>query len=502
MSTVSVSAGEVAASLVLVALAVAVSLWRRADLEQDLGLAVLRSFLQLTAIGYVIQAIFDSDSLWLVAGLLAIMVGIGTYTAGTRARAVPGAHGPIVLALGLAAAVTLGLVLALGVFEAEPRYLVPVGGMVIGNAMTATAVALNRLADEVRGSARQIEANARPRARARDRPPRGIVTRSLRSGMIPLIDQTKTTGIVAFPGTMVGMLVAGAEPVDAVRLQLILLWVLLGAVALAALVAVSLGYRGFFTSAHQLREPRYSGSPVTEAAPPPLMPSTPRLVKPRLRGVSHQWAFFVSCAIGAALVLAAPAGTPRLAAAIYAVSVSALFGVSALYHRITWASVNARRWMRRVDHSAIFVLIAGTYTPFALLILDGALSTVILIVVWAGALGGILLKLVWIDAPQAAGRHRLRGARLGRRRGVPGPARRARRDRHGARGRRRAPLHRGRARLRAEAPGSGADRLRLPRGVPRARDRGGRAPVRGGRVLRAAERLTPLVLHRFQPPRH
>jgi hemolysin III len=139
---------------------------------------------------------------------------------------------------------------------------------------------------------------------------------------------------------------------------------------------------------------------VTEAAPPPLLPPTPRLVKPRLRGVSHQWAFFVSCAIGAALVLAAPAGTPRLAAAIYAVSVSALFGVSALYHRITWASAAARRWMRRIDHSAIFLLIAGTYTPFALLVLDGRIATVILVVVWAGALGGILLKLVWIDAPK------------------------------------------------------------------------------------------------------
>ena len=139
---------------------------------------------------------------------------------------------------------------------------------------------------------------------------------------------------------------------------------------------------------------------MTEAAPPPLLPPTPRLVKPRLRGVSHQWAFFVSCAIGAALVIAAPAGTPRLAAAIYAVSVSALFGVSALYHRITWASAAARRWMRRLDHSAIFLLIAGTYTPFALLVLDGAIATVILVVVWAGALGGILLKLVWIDAPK------------------------------------------------------------------------------------------------------
>jgi hemolysin III len=139
---------------------------------------------------------------------------------------------------------------------------------------------------------------------------------------------------------------------------------------------------------------------VTEAAPKPVLPAAPRLVKPRLRGVSHQWAFFVSCAIGAALVVAAPAGTPRLAATIYAISVAMLFGVSALYHRITWASVPARRWMRRVDHSAIFVLIAGTYTPFALLVLDGPIATVILVVVWAGALGGILLKLVWIDAPK------------------------------------------------------------------------------------------------------
>ena len=72
--------------------------------------------------------------------------------------------------------------------------------------------------------------------------------------MIPLIDQTKTTGVIAFPGTMVGLLVAGAEPLDAVRLQLVLLWVLLGSVSLAALVALTLGYRGFFTPAHQLKE--------------------------------------------------------------------------------------------------------------------------------------------------------------------------------------------------------------------------------------------------------
>jgi putative ABC transport system permease protein len=254
MTGVDISLVEVAASLALIALAVAVSRWRRAELEGDIVVAVARSFVQLTAVGYVIQAIFDSDSLWLVAALLAGMVGFGTFTARGRAGAVPGATVPILLALGTAAAVTLGLVLALGVFEAEPRYLVPVGGMVIGNSMTAAAVSLNRLTDEVSGSARQIEARLALGATARQAA-EGLVARSLRSGMIPLVDSTKTTGVVFFPGTMVGMLVAGAEPIDAVRLQLILLWVLLGSVAMAALLSVSLAYRGFFTDAHQLREP-------------------------------------------------------------------------------------------------------------------------------------------------------------------------------------------------------------------------------------------------------
>jgi hemolysin III len=124
------------------------------------------------------------------------------------------------------------------------------------------------------------------------------------------------------------------------------------------------------------------------------------MLKPRLRGVSHQWAFFVSLITGAALVIAAPSGKATFAAAVYSLSVAALFGTSALYHRITWASQAARRWMRRLDHSMIFLLIAGTYTPFALLVLDGTLATVILALVWGGAMSGILLKLVWIDAPK------------------------------------------------------------------------------------------------------
>jgi hemolysin III len=123
-------------------------------------------------------------------------------------------------------------------------------------------------------------------------------------------------------------------------------------------------------------------------------------VKPRLRGVSHEWAFFVSLGLGAALIVAADTPQATLAVAIYAVSLSALFGTSALYHRVNWRRPEVRRWMRRLDHSMIFLLIAGTYTPFALLVLDGPLADAILVVVWVGAIIGAIVEIVWIEHPK------------------------------------------------------------------------------------------------------
>jgi hemolysin III len=120
--------------------------------------------------------------------------------------------------------------------------------------------------------------------------------------------------------------------------------------------------------------------------------------KPRLRGVSHQWAFFASLGAGAALILAASGPRAVIAMSIYAFSLSAMLGTSALYHRVTWTP-DVRRWMRRLDHTMIFVFIAGTYTPFALLVMHGTLADAVLIVVWASAAGGLILNLVWIDSP-------------------------------------------------------------------------------------------------------
>lgn len=124
------------------------------------------------------------------------------------------------------------------------------------------------------------------------------------------------------------------------------------------------------------------------------------LEKPRLRGVFHLWAFFVALAAGVVLVAVADGTRARFAAWVYVTALAAMFGASALYHRYPFKSAARRVWARRLDHSTIFVFIAGTYTPFALLSFGGWLRTSVLVVVWAGAALGLVLNFVWLDAPK------------------------------------------------------------------------------------------------------
>jgi hemolysin III len=133
--------------------------------------------------------------------------------------------------------------------------------------------------------------------------------------------------------------------------------------------------------------------------PAPGSTSQKPLVKPRLRGVLHEIAFVVSLVTGPLLVAGAPAGAPTAAVAVYAASMTALFGVSALLHRRQWTP-EARRRMRRLDHSMIFFLIAGTYTAAAGIALSATAATVILLLVWIGGIVGVTVELFWLDAPK------------------------------------------------------------------------------------------------------
>jgi hemolysin III len=123
------------------------------------------------------------------------------------------------------------------------------------------------------------------------------------------------------------------------------------------------------------------------------------LAKPLLRGVLHQVAFVFALAVAPFVILAADGTRARVAVGVFAASVAACFGASALYHRVTWTP-RVRPWMRRLDHAGVYLLIAGTYTPVSLLGLGGAWRPAILATVWAGAAAAIVLKFVWVDAPK------------------------------------------------------------------------------------------------------
>jgi hemolysin III len=121
--------------------------------------------------------------------------------------------------------------------------------------------------------------------------------------------------------------------------------------------------------------------------------------RPLLRGTLHQGAFVVALVVGPLLIANADGERRRVAAAVFAGSVIAMLGASALYHRVTW-SPRVRPWMRRLDHAGIYLLIAGTYTPVGLLSLHGTLQHVTLLIVWAGAAAAIALKFAWVAAPK------------------------------------------------------------------------------------------------------
>jgi hemolysin III len=122
-------------------------------------------------------------------------------------------------------------------------------------------------------------------------------------------------------------------------------------------------------------------------------------VKPRLRGVFHEWAFYLAIPLGISIGLLADTNLGKVAAAVYAGGVVCMFGASALYHRLTW-SPPWRRWLRRVDHAGIYVMIAGSYTPFGLLVLSGDWRITVLAIVWAGAAAAILTRMFWARPPR------------------------------------------------------------------------------------------------------
>jgi putative ABC transport system permease protein len=250
--------GRVLASLALVILAALISRWQTLDLEKQMVVAIIRAFIQLTLIGYALNFIFDLDTPWAILLIMSVMITIAGYTSGNRGQGVPQAKGVATFSIGLGAALTLGLLVGLGVFKFTAQQIIPISGMVIGNSMNVCSLVMRRVRDEVNGRRLEIETMLALGATRRQAADPYLKT-ALQSGMMPIIDSTKTVGLIQLPGAMTGMILAGASPLEAVQLQMIVMYMLIGTAAFTGLSAAFLSYRQFFNSLHQLVVPESKG---------------------------------------------------------------------------------------------------------------------------------------------------------------------------------------------------------------------------------------------------
>jgi putative ABC transport system permease protein len=231
-----VGLGEAALSLTLVALAIGLSWWRGMGVERSIAWAALRAAVQLLAVGSVLALIFGSSLSWLWAALWVVgMVVVAAATVRRRAPAVPGLGWIGFAAIGGSTAVSLLLVLAPDVIPAEPVTLVVVAGITIGNTMPSTVLAVDQVSRYLSDHRLEMEGLlalgfAAPGAT------RFLVSRTAASSLIPQIERTKVVGLIALPGAMTGLLLAGVDAFDAVLVQLVVMYLVLGSVATSVVI--------------------------------------------------------------------------------------------------------------------------------------------------------------------------------------------------------------------------------------------------------------------------
>jgi putative ABC transport system permease protein len=233
---------EVATSLALVAIALAVSFRSKLGLEKDLLLATVRALIQLAIVAAIIDLVFQQSPL--AAVLLVLMAGIAAWTSSRRMKGVPGAFELALTSIVLSSGVAIAIMFGTGAFPFEPQYLIPIGGICIGNCMNATSLAGSRLRDEIVDKTLEVEARLALGVSAKDAL-KPYARRAATTGLIPIIDATKNVGIIVLPGAFVGMILGGASPREAAEIQLVVLFMLLGAVAIAGMATTLLVARRF-----------------------------------------------------------------------------------------------------------------------------------------------------------------------------------------------------------------------------------------------------------------
>lgn len=242
-----------AASLVLVAVVVAVSRWRRLDLGRAIVVACALALVQLLLVGVGLGLVVgDRRPLWPSWIWVVAMLVYAAWITSRRAPEVSGLFGLALVALAAALAVSLAVVFGLGVFHLTSRTLVPTAGLIVGNALTSTVVVVRRAVEDLRDKRPEVEARL-ALGLAAEEAARPHMRSALRTALSPQIERTRAVGVVALPGAMTGLLLAGVDPIVAVAVQAVVMYLVLGSAAVVgAVLALGLVPR-LFTPDHRLR---------------------------------------------------------------------------------------------------------------------------------------------------------------------------------------------------------------------------------------------------------
>ncbi|CAA6661792.1 unnamed protein product [Spirodela intermedia] len=250
------------AATAVVVLAIVLSFVQRLGLEGEMAYSIFRSFLQLSIIGFVLEFIFtQKNAAWILFAYLFMSV-----SAGFRRRLHGGSTGETRPARKIIAgasilmgtAITMFLLVALKVFPFTPRYIIPVAGMMVGNAMTVTGVTIKKLREDLKIQKSLVETALALGATPRQATQRQV-RRSLVIALSPGLDNAKTVGLIALPGAMTGLIMGGASPLEAIQLQIVVMNMLVGASIISGIISTYLCWPVFFTNAYQL-EPRVFAS--------------------------------------------------------------------------------------------------------------------------------------------------------------------------------------------------------------------------------------------------
>jgi len=254
--TIHLTAFDLTLSGVLILIAGAISIALRLGLEKRLFIAAIRAVIQLLLVGYILRIVFRIDNPLPLLLVLIIMILVASFAAvGRSSRTIKGVVGFAFFTLVLTGLVTTFSATTL-IINVEPwyqpRYVIPLLGMVLGNTLTGISLSLDRLLEELAVKRNEIEmelALGATRWEAANRP----LGSAVRRGMIPMINSMMVVGLVSLPGMMTGQILAGADPLDAVKYQIIILFMITAATALGCIMTALLVYRRLFNDRHQLR---------------------------------------------------------------------------------------------------------------------------------------------------------------------------------------------------------------------------------------------------------